>query len=135
MRLVNDDALAVITIWQEARNQTEAGKLAVAEVIRNRMAKRYWSDGTVAGTVLRPYQFSGWNTEDPNRIPSFRLEDGDPIVASCRAAWELAKAGSRTVGDAVLYLNPAAVVRIPDWVSRSKLVARVGAHSFYVPLA
>jgi spore germination cell wall hydrolase CwlJ-like protein len=135
MRLISDDTLAIMTIWQEARGESDEGKLAVAEVVWNRMQKRYSSDGTVAGTVLRAWQFSGYNTGDPNRIPSFRLDDADSIVHACRNAWELAKAGSKTVADAVLYLNPRIVAKIPAWVSRSRKVATVGQHDFYVPLA
>src|SRR5690242_9293677 len=77
MRLISDTALAAVTIWQEARGEAYAGKLAVAEVIRNRIKERYASDGTVAGTVIRPKQFSGWNSSDSNRIPSLQIDDGD----------------------------------------------------------
>jgi cell wall hydrolase len=133
VRLVSDDTLAIITIWQEARGEPDEGKLGVAETIWNRMQQRYSSDGTVAGTVLRAWQFSGFNTDDPNRIPSFKLDDSDPLAQSCRNAWELAKAGSRTVNGAVLYFNPMAVSRFPDWVGKSKKVAQVGRHSFYAP--
>ena len=134
MRLIPDDTLAIITIWQEARNQGPEGQLAVAEVIWRRMKTRYSSDGTVAGTVLRPWQFSGFNTEDPNRVPSFKLDDANPTVKACKAAWELAKAGSNTTKNAVLYLNPKVVPRLPAWVGKSKKVATIGDHQFYVPL-
>ena len=135
MRLIPDDALAVITIWQEARGEDDAGKLAVAEVIWRRMKTRYSSDGTVAGTVLRPWQFSGMNTDDPNRVPAFKLDDSNPIVQACRAAWDLAKAGSNTTKGAVLYLNPRVIPKLPAWVAKSRKVATIGAHNFYVPLA
>jgi spore germination cell wall hydrolase CwlJ-like protein len=134
MRLIPDDVLAWITVWQESRGESDEGKLAVAEVIWNRMRTRYSSDGTVAGTCLRPWQFSGMNTDDPNRIPSFKLDTDDPVVQACRAAWDLAKAGSHTVSGAVLYLNAKIVPKLPAWVAKSKKVATVGNHDFYVPL-
>ena len=59
-RLIPEDKLAILTIAQEALAEPFEGKLAVAEVIRNRMKQRYMSDGTVEGTVLRAWQFSGW---------------------------------------------------------------------------
>ena len=135
MRLVNDDTWAVMTIWQEARNQGPDGMLAVAEVIRNRMMHKYSSDGTAAGTVLHPLQFSGWNSVDPNRIPSVGLDDQDPIVQACITAWNTAvHDATDSVNGALLYcrfdLKP-----IPDWIARCNQVARVQDHVFYLPQA
>ena len=59
------EILGALTVLGEARGETQAGKLAVAHVIRNRMAK---SGRSVADTVLAPWQFSCWNTGDPNRL-------------------------------------------------------------------
>ena len=138
MRLVSEDTLAVITIWMESRGEPWEGKLAVAEVIRNRMRQKYSSDGTVSGTVLRAFQFSGFNTQDPNRIPSFRIDGDDPVVQECEKAWResehtLEIRSSITKG-AVLYLNPTIVTQKPKWVDLSVEVARVGPHVFYKPL-
>src|SRR5574337_170238 len=84
MRLVSDDALAIVTIYQEAAGEPYAGKLAVAEVIRARMRRCYASDGTVAGTVLRAWQFSGWNTDaGAVRIMSLQIDTNDPVVQEC----------------------------------------------------
>jgi spore germination cell wall hydrolase CwlJ-like protein len=106
--------------------------VAVGEVIRNRMRRRYSSDGTVAGTVLRPYQFSGWNTQDPNRIPAVKLDDDSDAVQDCIKAWEQSEA-TDFAGGAVLYLNPDAVEGFPDWVSKSNLIRVIGRHHFYNP--
>lgn len=138
MRLVSEDTLAIITIFQEARGESWEGKLAVAEVIRNRMRQKYSSDGTVSGTVLRAFQFSGFNTQDPNRIPSFRIDGDDPVVKECEKAWKeseqtLEIRSSITKG-AVLYYNPTIVIQKPKWVDLSVEVARVGPHVFYRPL-
>src|SRR5437764_60828 len=87
MRLISDDILAVITIWQEAAGESMDGKTAVAEVIRNRMEQQVHSDGTVAGTVLRPQQFSGWNSDSIRRIESVLLDSNDLTVQACMTAW------------------------------------------------
>ena len=105
MRLVNDDAWAIMTIYQEASGESFRGKAAVARVIRNRMRMRYQSDGTVPGTVLRAYQFSGWNTKDGNRIRVASLEYEEPAVRECLQAWHMALNNDFGVGDAVLYYN------------------------------
>jgi len=133
MRFISDYALAIITIWQEARGEPQEGKIAVAEVIRNRMKRKYSSDGSVTDTVLRPYQFSGWNTKDPNRVPSMRIDNKDPVVNDCIEAW-LTSEHSDLTGGAVLYLNEKAVDVLPDWVSVSHQTAKIGRHSFYIPM-
>ena len=132
MRLISDTALAAITIWQEARGEPYAGKLAVAEVIRNRMRARYASDGTVAGTVLGPRQFSGWNSGDLNRIPSLKIDDSDRIVADCVRAWsEAAEKNTGVAKGALLYYAPA--LALPPWAEACREVARIGRHVFLLP--
>lgn len=134
MRLIPDTALAVITIWQEARGESHEGKVAVAEVIRNRMKAMYSSDGTVAGTVARRWQFSGWNTDDPSRAQSLQIDDDNPVVQDCLRAWREANTdGTNYAKGALLYLNPRAVPVLPAWVRNSDRVAEIGNHVFYVP--
>lgn len=143
MRLIPDRILAAITIWQESRGEPFDGKIAVAEVIRNRTRAGYMSDGSVAGTCLRAFQFSGWNPTDPNRVPSVKIDDSDPIVGQCLEAWDRAEAGSDLVGGAVHYLNVDLVLRtlgrLPEWaaepsdprkVKSLKVTAVVGRHTF-----
>ena len=136
MRLISDAALGAITIFQEARNQPYEGKCAVGEVIRERMRQRFFSDGTVAGTVCRAYQFSGWNSADPNRVPSLCADDKDPVVQECVRAWHNS-AQTNLVNGAIFYLNPQAVLksegRLPKWWSSDADPASevvIGDHAF-----
>lgn len=135
MRLISEESLAVVTIMQEAAGEPYAGKLAVAEVIRNRMNKKYASDGTVSGTVLRPLQFSGWNAKDPGRIRTVRSDSDDRVVKECIRAWHEALAGSDTVKGAVLYYNPSIIKETPEWALPDSAieVAVVGQHHFFIP--
>ena len=127
MRLVSDFALAVVTVFQEARGEPYAGKVAVGEVIRHRMAKRGKS---VAEIVLAPYQFSGYNTKDPNRVPSFLLEDTDPLVKECARAWLDSEFTDTTEG-ANFYLNPDIVNPLPDWALKARPTVKIGRHQFF----
>lgn len=131
MRLVPADSWAVLTIWQEARGESHEGRVAVGEVIRNRMRLRYSSDGTVEGTVLRPYQFSGWNTKDPNRIACAALDTSDPTVADCARAWAESAVSTVTRG-AVLYYNPDAVAETPAWARGERRLTVIGRHHFFM---
>jgi spore germination cell wall hydrolase CwlJ-like protein len=129
MKLINPDALGILTIWQEARGEPYEGKVAVGEVIRNRMARCYSSDGTVAGTIGKPYQFSGWNTLDPNFLPSLKIDDTDPVVAECIRAWYESRTTTHAKG-AVLYCNMN--LAHPFWARDDKKVATIGSHSFFM---
>ena len=120
-----------MTIWQEARGEPLAGKVAVARIIRNRMARHYFSDGTVTGTVLYPYQFSGWNTKDHNRLDAAVIDATALDVEECRNAWDLSAVDDGGIGAAVLYYNPRYVTEVPAWAIASKQVAIIGAHVFF----
>lgn len=138
MRLISDDALATITIWQESRSEPYEGKVGVGEVIRNRMKfGKYMSDGTVVGTVLKAKQFSGWNDTDPNRIKSVRIDDTDPIVTECLKAWRESETSNRVKG-ALYYMNVELVKswnrgELPKWWFTDACAegeVKIGDHTF-----
>lgn len=134
MRLIDDDILAVLCIWAEARGESKAGKIAVAEVLLNRTRLRYNSDGTLAGTIFRDRQFSWANHNNPWRATVFTLDWNSPQVQECREAWEYAKGGSYMAKGAVLY---HADYVSPTWASDVgvALVSQHGRHLFYTDSA
>jgi hypothetical protein len=131
MKLIPDDSWAILTIWQEARGESFAGKVGVAEVIRNRTEAKFRSDGSYASTCLWPLQFSGWNARDPNRIPAAKLDGGSHIVQDCIRAWTEALSGSDTVKGAKFYYNPS--ISSPDWGVGETILATIGNHRFIIP--
>lgn len=128
MRLVNDDSWAIMTIAGEALGEPFIGKIAVAEVIRNRMRRGYASDGTVIGTVLRAKQFSMW--DDKARLLAARIDDEHPKVQDCIKAWELSATSNVTNG-AVLYHT--IMIDTPKWATAPsvKRVSTIHRHHFY----
>ena len=125
MRLVSDDTLAALTINGEAVGEPFVGKVAVGIVIRNRMSRRYSSDGTVADTVLRAHQFSMWRYPKPWVL----LADDDVgKVRECVAAWEDSEGSDLLPADVVLY--HADYVK-PAWASKVRFVRQIGRHLFY----
>lgn len=65
-KLSPEERDAVIkTVYGEARGEGEAGMLAVAHVIRNRMMDHRWPSNAVS-VVQQRLQFSTWNANDPN---------------------------------------------------------------------
>jgi spore germination cell wall hydrolase CwlJ-like protein len=131
MRLITDDALAVLTIWTEAQGEPFEGKVGVGEVIRERMRRKYSSDGTVAGTVARRYQFSVWNDDKQDNellIHALKLDWGDKGISECQRAWDESATTDYTKG-AVLYCNLDVVK--PVWAKPEKFLARIWHHSFF----
>lgn len=127
--LIDQDALAVVTIRLEADGEPYAGKVGVAEVIRNRMRRLYSSDGTVSGTVLRRLQFSCWNAADPRRAQMCNAYEAAPLSRAARDAWD-ESAHTALVSGATLY-HAATMDPYPDWASRAKFVVQLGGHRFY----
>ena len=153
---MTDADLYALCIWTEARGQPYEGQVAVARVIANRMAKGYFSDGTVSGTVLRYDQFSAFYFAMVNgrytRIASDAA--GAPAVAeelltealadhtwaSCEQAVIDGQIGSNFAWGpqgrkinanpmTLLYCNPA--ISQPDWAIPAKEVAVIYDHTFY----
>ena len=128
MRLIHDDLLGIVCVFQEAEGEPIEGKVAVAEVILRRTQRKYMSDGTVAGTVLRRLQFSGMNSNAPNRTRSFKVDDSDAKVLECVSAWQMAKQGSILAPGCLHYFN--AHIVSPPWAKDAEVVAVIGNHTF-----
>lgn len=130
MVFVASDLLAIWTIIQEARNQPIEGMIAVGEVIRTRTENKIQSDGTVESTILKPFQFSGWNTLDPNRIDAFRVPP--EILTKATYAWNHSYIYKNKYSlGATHYYNPKIVVKTPDWALKGIKLTTIGDHDFY----
>ena len=132
--LIPDIYWGILTVCQEARSEGFQGMVAVAEVIRNRTEKKIFSNGTIRSTVLWPYQFSGWNTKDPNRLISADMGLTDGVTLDCIRAFnhayqlrtDFVRGSTHYHGD---YLNP-----FPDWAlsPEFKMVTQIRKHIFYI---
>lgn len=130
MRVIPDDMWGPLCIFAEARGEPFHGQVAVGNVIRNRMRKAYFSDGTVSSTVLWPYQFSWMNTKDHQRTRVLEVDMEDQRLATAIRAWQRSAEEDVVPPETVLY---HAHYVDPDWARspRTREVARVGAHIFY----
>ncbi len=126
--IVSPDALAAITILLEAGTESEEGKIAIGEVIRNRIKKGRFGK-SVAHVVFAPFQFSCWNTNDKNKDDAMNMTDDDPRYVSCLSAWVKSEITNLTKG-ATLYYNPAIVAK-PAWAKPGMFLAKIGNHLFY----
>ena len=131
--LVHPDIWAILTILQESRNQTFDGMLGVAEVIRNRTKSKFYSDGSIISTILMPKQFSGWNTNDPNRIICGKLKTDNEHVILATKAWKIANENNTDLTSGAFFYHAKTMKVYPEW-SKSPKIARttiIGDHIFY----
>ena len=90
---LDDVQILARTLYGEARGETIAGRVAVANVIVNRFkAKKWFSGETIKDTCLKPKQFSCWNEGDPNRRKILSVEVRDYVFAECMTIAQLAVA-------------------------------------------
>lgn len=150
---MDDASLLALCAFQEAAGEPDDGVAAVARVVLNRMARRFTSDGTLAGTILAPDQFSWTEFEMIDgryqRVCHSRAEveaRAEALLAKAMglpAQWARvlritrevaagAYAGrdyERLTDEAVLYLNPH--LSHAAWASPGRRVCDIGRHSFY----
>lgn len=140
---MNDTEILARTLWGEARNQGLDGMAAVANCVMNRVQidlhndgkPDWWGEG-VTDVCQKPWQFSCWNANDPNRAKLLAVTAADPyyrdalVIASAAVAGQLR---DRT-GGATHYYAPK-VVGAPTWVAKGTYTAKVGDQLFYRVLA
>lgn len=105
--------LSRMLLYGEARNQPAIGALAVLSVVYNRASQ---SGKTVRDEILKPWQFSSFNQNDPNRALLLDAWKTDPVSWSRADAicelYEEHATPDPTKG-ATHYYNPSVVQ--PAW--------------------
>nr|WP_269839554.1 cell wall hydrolase [Paucibacter sp. M5-1]MCZ7881974.1 cell wall hydrolase [Paucibacter sp. M5-1] len=120
------------TLWGEARGEPQAGIEAVACVVLNRVRRQSYWGRSIAEVCLKPYQFSCWNQDDPNRRQLLSLSSSDPQY---RRALEVAKAA--VAGDLIDATQGAThyyskrLRRPPVWALGHSACADIGLHLFF----
>jgi N-acetylmuramoyl-L-alanine amidase len=132
-----DDITAVtLTLYGEARGEDPAGRIAVANVIKNRLSAGRFG-ATLAEVCLKRKQFSCWNENDPNRdlllatLPEYRGGRLGPVLRECRwIAHGLVNGqfADNTHG-ATHYLRTE-LIEQTSWARGQKVLAHIGAHAF-----
>lgn len=88
--ILTDIDILARTIWGEARGQGRKGMRAVAHVVINRVrlarvrGGMWWGDDVVS-VCQKPYQFSCWNKNDPNREKLLAVTNKNATFRQCLA--------------------------------------------------
>ncbi|MFG6414984.1 cell wall hydrolase [Roseateles sp. DC23W] len=128
----DDTNVLIRTVYGEARGEPEDGMAAVAHVVLNRVrAQRYWGR-TITAVCLKPYQFSCWNANDPNRARLLELQAGDARLQ------QVAQVVQRVQGhaypdptDGATHYHNRWMARPPRWVQGRPPCRVIGNHAFY----
>jgi N-acetylmuramoyl-L-alanine amidase len=137
------DVLA-LTVYGEARGEAIEGKIAVANIIRNRLKTHRWGL-TYERVCLAPMQFSCWtpkggaaNYAIVKALAAQILagqQPADPILAECYwiAAGIQSGAARDNVQGATFYFVTRSTV--PAWAVGHLPVCVIGAHSFFAGIS
>lgn len=86
-RSTTEEFMQALCVYREASGESVAGKAAVLSVIRNRVAEPHRFGANVTAVILKPYQFSSFNANDPGvrRFPSTESPGGWQAWLDCLA--------------------------------------------------
>lgn len=126
----NEIDLLARTIWGEARGEGQTGMQAVANVIMNRVKKGGWWGATIQDVVLKKWQFSTWNENDPNREKALAVTTNDAKFWTAKKIASLAYNGQLDdiTGGATNYHAKSVS---PSWAESMTKTATIGNHIFY----
>jgi len=119
------------TVWGESRGEPDEGKAAVAHVVLNRFRSGKWfAANSIAETCRKPWQFSCWNDNDPNRDKLLNLTLGDKGFLECVDISAGCLAGR--IEDPTGGANHYHAARVhPSWAEGHESSAIIGNHIFY----
>jgi spore germination cell wall hydrolase CwlJ-like protein len=132
---VVDARWMALTMWGEARGGGEEAMRAVGHVIDNR--RRAGIHGAyVTDTVSEAFQFSCWNTDDPNREAMMNIDalrpgsrDHRQWLLAKRIADEIMSGHSADPTDGALFYHSVDVA--PRWSEGVVPVREIGGHLFF----
>ncbi len=126
------------TLWGEARGEGEAGMIAVAAVIQNRIdvstahGGRHWWGFDWVSVCRAKSQFSCWNPGDPNRAKLLAVDGGDAAFRLAKLVAADAIAGR--IDDPTFGATSYKVASLPwpyGWGHFRLPLIEIGRHAFY----
>jgi N-acetylmuramoyl-L-alanine amidase len=109
--------LLALAIWRESRGESYATKLCVAWSIRNRVQLPRWWGNTWETVVLKPYQYSSFDRDDPNatKLPSSADPSWQDSVKAATAVFTVAPGDVDPSLGATSYFDQSMDATPPSW--------------------
>ncbi len=123
------------TIYGEGRGELVRGQEAIASVIINRVRRAeerggYWWGNSIIEVCLRPWQFSCWNENDPNRVKVETVAFDNRVFAPClRIARRAARGVLKDPTSGATHYHTKDIY--PPWSNGRRPSAEIGNHLFY----
>lgn len=112
--------LLALCIWSEARGEGSLGKLAVANVVMNRVARPSWWGNSIQSVILKPWQFSWFNAPAaPVTVDPISLTVAELVMGGATR--------DNTLGSTHFHATYVA----PNWVNTMSFKCQIGRHLFY----
>ena len=125
--------LLMLCIWREARGETFEAKHAVGWVIRNRAMKpgKQWYGNDWEEVILKPWQFSSFNANDPNAA-KFPLPT-DPAFGACLLTAKHVYDGTfaDNTDGSTFYFDDSMAANPPDWAKTLTSTVKIGRLNFF----
>jgi peptidoglycan hydrolase-like protein with peptidoglycan-binding domain len=134
--IASDVDVLARTIFGEARGEPDQGKIGVAYTVINRVSIAqsrggYWWGNTIREVCLKPFQYSCWNRNDPNRAIILAVRPGERVFDRCLviARQVIERAISNPVDRSTHYY--ATYIPAPNWTRGATFFVQLGIHKFY----
>jgi Cell Wall Hydrolase len=127
-----DDAhILALCIWRESRGEGMLGRRGVGCVVRNRIAADSYFGHDYSAVILKPYQFSSFNANDPNS--NLWPTDGTPDWMGCLAEANEVLGGCDDVTNGALFYFSPPLTQAPKAWGDVVPTASIGHLSFWKP--
>lgn len=128
----DDESLLALCVWREARGEIFDAKFAVACSIRNRVNHPRWWGRDYRSVILDPWQYSSFNSGDPNAT-KFPGQTDAAYTECLEAAQNVLKGIADTTEGAVSYYDKSLDHNPPKWSLSPQFAYTVdlGALHFY----
>lgn len=119
---IYEQFLLWLVAWREARGESATAQLGVMWSVRNRAAKPSWWGNSIVSVILKPFQYSSFNANDPNATK---------LPAEKDAAWlQIQKLdGPDPTQGATHYYSTD--IPEPEWAAQMTCTASIGSLKFY----
>lgn len=129
-RTVTEQFLLGLTVWREARGETELGRVAVAHSVLNRVARPSWWGRDLCEVLGKKWQYSSLAAPgDPQLILWPRIEDHSWLECLTVAAQVLAGAVSNPVPGADSYHDVS--IGTPATMATGRYCGQIGRLRFF----